>query len=165
MKLIVMRHGEAEATNITDKARKLTSFGRRQAKHAASWLSTQVFDNNKIDLALVSPFVRTQQTFECLKSVLTIPEKIDVELLTPNCKAGQTHHCIDEILAQHPDADSMIVVSHMPLVCYLVDELVTNQQSNLFDTSSMALIDYNRQTCSGELLAFYHPSSVKFELK
>lgn len=165
MKLIVMRHGEAETSNTSDKTRNLTSHGRRQTKDAAKWLSNYILINNNIDLALVSPYVRTQQTFECLMGALHIKQKIDVPQLVPNAKPQVTHMLLDGFLRENSQLKTMILVSHMPLISFLVDELLLSQHASLFDTSSMAIIDYDINTSSGVLAAFYHPCMPNFELK
>lgn len=164
MKLIVMRHGEAEASNTSDKTRNLTAYGRRQATDAGKWLAT-VLGNSDISLALVSPYTRTQQTCECLNTVLNIKQKVDVAELVPNAKAYITHVVLDGFLRENPTLDSVILVSHMPLISFLLDELLSNRQASLFDTSSMAIIDYDINTNSGVLKAFYHPCMQQFELK
>ncbi len=40
MKLIIMRHGEAERFQTLDKTRNLTNLGRKQASQAGRWLNT-----------------------------------------------------------------------------------------------------------------------------
>ena len=165
MKLIIMRHGEAETSNTSDKMRNLTAHGWRQTSEAAKWLATHVIKNKQIDLALVSPYVRAQQSFESVSSVLTCKQKIDVAEFIPSAKAQQAHLVLDRLLSENPQAQSLIIVSHMPLICFLLDELLMTQQACLFDTSGLAIIDYNSQMSSGVLLEFYHPCMQQFELK
>ena len=165
MKLIVMRHGEAEASNTTDKTRNLTSYGKRQAKDAGQWLSSNLLVNNHIDLALVSPYSRTQQTYECLNLGLKITRKIELTELVPNATPKVTHRVLDKILYDNPELETVILVSHMPLISFLLDELLLSQHGSLFDTSSMAIIDYDINSSSGRLVAFYHPHLQQFELK
>lgn len=158
MKLIVMRHGEAESSNISDQARNLTAYGISQTHKAGSWLVSHVLAENKIDVALVSPFVRAQQTYDGVLSQLSISSKVDVVELVPEAKPRNSHRMVDHFLQQHPNATSMILISHMPLVSYLLDEILLTYQGALFDTSSMAIIDYDVETGLGELTEFYHPS-------
>lgn len=165
MKLIIMRHGEAETSNTSDKMRNLTAHGWRQTKEAAQWLATHVVNNNQIDMALVSPYVRAQQSFESLSSVLTCKQKIDAAEFIPAAKAQKAHLVLDRFLSDHPQVESLIIVSHMPLICFLLDELLMSQQACLFDTSGLAIIEYNREVSSGVLLEFYHPCMQQFELK
>ena len=165
MKLIIMRHGEAEPSNTSDKMRSLTAHGWRQTKETAKWLATHVVNNKQIDLALVSPYVRAQQSFESLSSVINCKQKMDVAELIPSAKAQKAHLVLDRFLSENPQAQSVIIVSHMPLICFLLDELLMSQQACLFDTSGLAIIEYDRQVSSGMLLEFYHPCMQPFELK
>jgi phosphohistidine phosphatase len=158
MKLIVMRHGEAEASNISDKARNLTAYGQRQTQTAGSWLASHVVDNNTINVALVSPFTRAQQTYAGVISHLSIERKVDVVELIPEAKPRQMHKVLDSFLSNNLEVQSIILISHMPLICYLLDEILLTHQGTLFDTSSMAIIEYDYKTGLGELKAFYHPS-------
>jgi phosphohistidine phosphatase len=75
------------------------------------------------------------------------------------------HLILDGFLHKHPTLESVILVSHMPLVSFLLDELLLSHQASLFDTSSMAIIDYDINTSSGVLRAFYHPCVQQFEFK
>ena len=49
----------------------------------------------------------------------------------------------------------ILVVSHMPLVSYLVDELCESYTTSLFATASVAVIKYSLQTQRGELVTHY----------
>jgi phosphohistidine phosphatase len=157
MKLIVMRHGEAEPSNISDQARNLTAYGIRQSKEAGKWLVQNSLDTHAINVALVSPYVRAQQTYNGLMSTIAIERKVDVIELIPESKAREMHQVLDHFLSDNPTVESIILISHMPLICYLLDEILLNHQGTLFDTSSMAVIEYDVQSGIGELNAFYHP--------
>lgn len=157
MKLIVMRHGEAEVTNTSDVSRNLTAFGRQQVNAAGRWLAAHVLQSSKINIALVSPYLRAQQTFDCLNTIIEVEQKFDIEALTPDAKAVNMHQVVDQFLVENPDTESMILVSHMPLVCFLLDELLINHQGSLFDTASMAMIEYDIEQGGGEFVSFYHP--------
>ena len=69
------------------------------------------------------------------------------------------------LLSEYSSIKSLVLVSHMPLISFLLDELLLSHQASLFDTSSMAIIDYDITTSSGVLKAFYHPCAQKYELK
>lgn len=163
MKLIVMRHGEAEPSNISDQARNLTAYGICQTQAAGKWLARHVINNNTINVALVSPFARAQQTYAGVISQLNIERKVDVVDLIPEAKPRKTHKVLDKFLSDNPDTQSIILISHMPLICYLLDEILLTYQGTLFDTSSMAIIEYDYETGLGELKAFYHPSMSNFD--
>lgn len=77
----VCRHGEAEnnvkavLSTVADNPHHLTEKGKSQAKDAGKWLK-----NKKIDLILVSPFVRTKETAEIIAQEIGFDsKKITVE--------------------------------------------------------------------------------------
>lgn len=160
-----MRHGEAEPSNISDEARNLTAYGVSQTHGAANWLANHVLSDKTIDVAMVSPFVRAQQTYDGVISTLAIVQKIDVVELTPDAKPREMHRVLDGFLSKNPTIQSIILISHMPLVCYLLDEILLTYQGVLFDTSSMAIIDYDFETGLGDLKAFYHPQMSELDTK
>lgn len=51
---------EAEARSTSDEERHLTMRGKTQAKEQGQWLKSM---NVELDKVLVSPYVRTQDTF------------------------------------------------------------------------------------------------------
>ncbi len=77
----VMRHGEAENNtqgvmgSLVDGPYHLTEKGKEQVRETANSLK-----GKKFDLVVVSPFIRTRETFEILNSVLNIPaDKVVME--------------------------------------------------------------------------------------
>jgi phosphohistidine phosphatase len=54
MKLIIMRHGEAERFRLQDNTRSLTSKGEKQASTAGKWLNNYLGADTSVDIALVS---------------------------------------------------------------------------------------------------------------
>ena len=59
MKLYVLRHGQAGAHSHSDRERSLTSAGVADICRLA-----EKFTNQTIDFAVVSPYIRTQQSFD-----------------------------------------------------------------------------------------------------
>lgn len=49
----------------------------------------------------------------------------------------------------------LLVVSHMPLVSYLVDELCQSYTTSLFSTASIAVIKYSLREHKGTLVTHY----------
>lgn len=156
--LFVMRHGEAEAARRDDKSRKLTEFGRSQAIASSSWLHKYSRDGS-IDMALVSPYQRTRQTFD----MMTQSHKFgDVEVcddIVPDGDIHLAHDYVDALLGHSRNKPrpikSVLLVSHMPFVSYLMDELCQNQLTPLFATGSVAVIDYSLDSHKGTLLEHY----------
>ncbi|AXT37501.1 phosphohistidine phosphatase SixA [Alteromonas sp. BL110] len=157
--LFIMRHGEAEAPRLDDKSRQLTSVGREQAKSAALWLKGQYCDEGVVDLALVSPYRRAKQTFDMV-SLDVVASKVESnEDIVPEGSPRLVSDYIDGLL--HAAVNSkkpikkLLVVSHMPLVSYLVDELCQSYTTSLFSTASIAVIKYSLNEHKGTLVTHY----------
>jgi len=159
MKLIVMRHGEAEAQNTSDKTRNLTEYGIQQAKNAGHWLSKNFAEFAQLDAAIVSPYNRAQQTFHALASAVKVSNVVTAVELTPNAKVQKVQKLLFNFCNSRPNTQSLLLVSHMPLVSYVLDDILMTHQANLFATSSMAIINYDIERGTGRLLQFYHPMS------
>ncbi|MBC3766722.1 phosphohistidine phosphatase SixA [Neptunicella marina] len=151
MNLYIMRHGDAEQSNGQDSLRALTVKGVDEAAEAGEWLKSQ---GASIDLAMVSPFLRAQQTFEHVQQHNQPIEHITYNELIPEGSADEVQALLDGILLDN-SLDNVLIVSHMPLVCYLVDKL-TQQHGPLFATASIIHIEYDQQTHIGVLRFCYH---------
>ncbi|AFT77765.1 phosphohistidine phosphatase SixA [Alteromonas macleodii str. 'Black Sea 11'] len=157
--LFIMRHGEAEAPRLDDKSRQLTPLGREQAKTAALWLKDQYCEKGSVDLALVSPYRRAKQTHDMV-SLDIVADKVESnEDIVPEGSPRLVSDYIDGLL--HAAVNSkkpikkLLVVSHMPLVSYLVDELCQSYTTSLFSTASIAVIKYSLREHKGTLVTHY----------
>ena len=131
MKIIVMRHGEAAHEAGRDDLRPLTDKGRKQSIRMAEWVAEQL---PRIDRVLVSPFLRAQQTWEAIQSCLPAPTQIeDVHDLVPY---GRSEVVTDYLRAL--DDEYVLIISHLPLVGYIVNDLCANAVPPMFVTSGMA---------------------------
>lgn len=157
MKLIIMRHGEAETFGSRDSERCLTPNGIKQAQFAGTWLSQFIGQDKKIDLAIVSPFVRAEQTYLELVKQVTCQQKIISEDIIPSGSHQIAHDYIRMIYEQNQEFNSILVVSHMPFVSYFVEEVTINKYAMLFDTSSIVVIDYDLTEMAGLVEQIYHP--------
>jgi phosphohistidine phosphatase len=155
MQLMIMRHGEAEASFQNDAARNLTTRGFIEAQKAGVWLRDTV---EQIDMALVSPYVRAQQTFDMVSSVVDVSRSETNHQIVPSGTPSTVHDYVDAILDMNNDVQSLLLVSHMPLVSYLLDNFCGQFESRLFATSSIALLDYNTSTQRGVVGEIYNPS-------
>lgn len=151
MQIYIMRHGQAETVANSDKERKLTELGRSESQQMAVYLA----DNNvSFDAIFVSPYLRAQQTWESLQPFF--PQTVaaqTLDFLTPN---GSVRRSVDEILAlQVAGVKSLLIVSHLPLVGYLVGELVPAAGVPAFITSSVAHIELDNSgfACLHSLLS------------
>ena len=103
MDLILWRHADAEDAfgGITDRDRKLTDKGQRQAKKMAAWLNPQLPDNTRI---LVSPAARALQTAEALKRKFEISDKLFTSAAASDYLEA----------SGWPGADCVLLVGHQP---------------------------------------------------
>ena len=116
-RLILMRHAKTErrAASGDDMDRALTPAGRTAAASIAHALAAAGLIP---DVALVSPALRTQQTFEALAAVIP-----DVRLQT----GPDLYDAPADVLraaAEGADADTVLVVAHNPGVGLLATTLI-----------------------------------------
>ncbi len=157
--LFIMRHGEAESPRLDDKSRQLTALGREQAKQAALWLKQHYCESGSVDLALVSPYRRARQTHDMV-SLEIVADKVESnEDITPEGSPKLVSDYIDARVHNAINAKktirSLLIVSHMPFVSYLVDELCQSYTTSLFSTASIAVIRYSLGQHKGTLVTHY----------
>ena len=110
MKIILMRHGQAEDETRPDSARQLTVFGQQQAAQTAEYITT----NYKPDRFIVSPYDRAQQTLAQLQArAPKIPASVQ-DNITPSDDA---HSALSDIA--NIEAQCLVVVCHMSIVANL----------------------------------------------
>ena len=157
MKLIIMRHGQAEQISSPDAARVLTSLGEKQSVPAGKWFQHYLRANSVVDLALVSSYSRAEQTFLNLKRQVTVSNKQVCEDVVPNGNPQVAHDYIKVMSESNPQLNNLLIVSHMPFVSYFLEEVLFDSQSMLFDTSSLAIVDYSLASGAGKIDTVYHP--------
>ncbi|WP_182406635.1 phosphohistidine phosphatase SixA [Psychrobacter sp. GP33] len=114
MKIILMRHGQAEDETRPDSARELTDFGQQQAAQTAAYISTSYTP----DIFIVSPYVRAQQTLAQLQlQTHNVPVKVQNNI-TPSDDARTALAELATI-----EAECVIVVCHMSIIAYLASLL------------------------------------------
>lgn len=137
MQIYIMRHGQAEMIGASDAERALTFLGRCESEIMATYLANK---NICFDAVLVSPYLRAQQTWESVRPFF--PEIANVQtikFLTPN---GSARKSVDEILAlQASGVKNLLIVSHLPLVGYLVGELAPSAGVPAFATSTVGHVE------------------------
>ncbi|WP_076537160.1 phosphohistidine phosphatase SixA [Shewanella sp. UCD-KL21] len=149
MQLFLMRHGEASFDAPSDRERMLSQVGRNQSNTMANWLTQKV---NSVDLVLVSPYLRAQQTWQEVAKHLPEPNKwLVLDDITPS---GSPQIAVDAILAyaEHYHAQKVLVIAHMPILGYMVSELVAGIEPPIFATSAIASIDKNEHGFHFELM-------------
>lgn len=115
MKIILVRHGQAENETRPDSARQLTDFGHKQAAQTAEYVTTHY----QPDRFVVSPYDRAQQTLaEFQARAPQVPLTIQNNI-TPSDDARQALVDIG-----HIEAECLVVVCHMSIVAYLAGLLM-----------------------------------------
>ncbi|GGJ01374.1 phosphohistidine phosphatase SixA [Shewanella hanedai] len=138
MQLFLMRHGEASYLAHSDRERTLTEAGRFHTSEMSNWLAKSVVE---FDLVLVSPYLRAQQSWQEVSKHFPEPRKwLVLDELVPS---GDPSTAADLTLAyaEQYKADNVLVIAHMPLLGYMVSELVAGTEPPLFATSGVSLID------------------------
>lgn len=178
MQVYIMRHGEAqnfvEHGSPDDSQRALTVQGKAEAKMMASWLHKMQINPTQV---FVSPYVRAQQTC-ALTTAMMQTEITTLDFITPSGDAKQVHDFIDgwcseqcrkqtqqmshkvsqkvdQKTAQSPQ--SLLIISHMPLVSYLVAQLTQSANTPIFATAGIAHIDYDIKKMYGSLQRLISP--------
>lgn len=149
MQIYIMRHGQAEMMAYSDAERNLTDIGRLESELMAKYLVEQ---DVSLDAVLVSPYVRAQQTWESVSPFFEGVTNIQIlPCLTP---AGSARKSVDEILAlQAAGIESVLLVSHLPLVGYIVGELAPSAGVPAFSTSAVGHISLNDDDGFAELVS------------
>ncbi|MCG7531715.1 phosphohistidine phosphatase SixA [Psychrobium sp. MM17-31] len=149
MKLYIMRHGQAQITASSDSARQLTPQGHQETEIMAKWLRS---NEQGFDLTFVSPYVRAKQTFDNVINEFVMPEHhYELDELTPDSNPQMCGDALLAYCAQHK-ANSALVVSHLPLVGLLVNDLCRGDLVPAFATSSIACLDIDLESWQGNLL-------------
>ncbi|MGB2079253.1 MAG: phosphohistidine phosphatase SixA [Vibrio sp.] len=155
MKIYIMRHGEAQMFANSDEERALTDLGRLQSQQVAQLSVEQMKtagDGEVVfDLALVSPYLRAQQTWQEIEPKLAVKTVETSQDITPYGDSEQVAAYLNA-RAQIAPLSHVLIVSHLPLVGYLTAEFATGIQPPMFATSSMACVEYDENSGCGELL-------------
>lgn len=148
MRLYIMRHGHAvlPLSAQSDEQRRLTPTGEEEAISTASWLAQKA---GQIDACLVSPYIRAQQTATVALGAIRTGKRQDVHELTPDTDPAQALAAIAAEIEQH-DYQQVLIVSHMPLVSYLVHEIDRNKQPPIFPTGGIAVLEFDPHSLRGQ---------------
>lgn len=163
MKLFVMRHGEAapqQASKIlggqtyeTDAERELTARGEREVKASTQWLRAHYA---QVDLAITSPLVRAKQTLDIVQAELPL-KQVEISAEVTPSSDPEAFACALLARLQIEPAETVLVVSHMPFVCYLVSYLDAKVQAPLFPTAGIAVLEVDPLEMAGRLRSMTAP--------
>ncbi|BDH45043.1 phosphohistidine phosphatase [Salmonella enterica subsp. enterica serovar Choleraesuis] len=136
MQVFIMRHGDAALDAASDAVRPLTQAGCDESQSMAKWLESQT---GAIERVLVSPYLRAEQTRDIVCKALKLSVQIDV---LPELTPGGDIHLVGDYLhaLAGEGVKSVLVISHLPLVGYLVSELCPQEAPPMFCTSAIASI-------------------------
>ncbi len=150
-----MRHGEATPMQVDDAARKLTPIGHAEAEKMGLWLAKHYAP----DALLVSPYVRAQQTAHGVAKNNKFKFNETSKDIIPEGKPQIAADYIETLIAMHPECDTWLVVAHMPIVSYLVDQLCPGNMP-IFNTGGVAVIQYDEHTQRSEYKNINAPGTV-----
>lgn len=154
MKVLIMRHGEAEHFAASDAERELTNRGRENSRAVARAVVSQGI--SQFDYALVSPYIRANQTWDTITESFSAKEVETYEEITPYGQSDDAFEYISALI-EAKNLESVILVSHLPLVGYLTAEFVSGMTPPMFPTSGLVCIEYDPVTRKGEFLWHIHP--------
>lgn len=158
MQVYIMRHGDAVIQAASDAVRPLTQKGKDDSVLMAQWLQNQGI---RIDTVLVSPYLRAEQTREIVSQYIETPETFEVlDQLTPGGNAAFIADKIRDLAVL--GTKTVLVVSHLPLVGYLVSELCPHKEPPMFTTSTIACIDIDVALQKSRVEWMLSPSQLLF---
>lgn len=138
MKIYIMRHGQAGMNAKSDETRPLTEQGIQESVRMARWLAPQL---SRLDRVIHSPYLRARETWLAICSEL--PEVSVVEESDEITPYGDAVRVASYLEALSGEVESLLVVSHLPLVGYLVHALCPGHEAPLFATSGLACIEFD----------------------
>lgn len=141
--LIVVRHGKSDwAGDEPDRERPLARRGHRQMPESATWIATH---HPAIDLAVVSPAVRAQQTWEHVASALAAPVTVTTD---EQVYAAYGRELVGLVRALPEAATTVALVGHNPGLEELVSDLTG--ASIEMTTSAVAVIELDAWAVAGD---------------
>lgn len=154
MKIYIMRHGQAGMNAKSDEQRPLTEQGIHESVMMARWLSPQL---ETLDRVIHSPYLRARQTWQAICKELPVPTHVEESPeITPYGDPDSVAAYLEALASQ---GENLLVVSHLPLVGYLVRQLCPGHDAPLFATSGLACIDY--QDGKGQLSWLEGPHTIR----
>lgn len=131
MKIILMRHGQAESQTQLDSARQLTDYGQQQAAQTAEY----IIEHYQPDHFIVSPYIRAQQTLAELQlRASKVPVTIQTTI-TPADAAKPAFLALSQI-----DGECLVVVCHMSIIAHLAS-LLTGESPEAFSLAEARVFE------------------------
>ncbi|MGQ4658246.1 phosphohistidine phosphatase SixA [Aeromonas enteropelogenes] len=155
MKIYIMRHGQAGMNAKTDEQRPLTEQGIEESLQMARWLSPQLA--GPFDRVIHSNYLRARQTWQTICSEL--PDAKVVEESGDITPYGDPAFVASYLTALAEQYEQILLVSHLPLVGYLVQSLCPAAGAPMFATSGIACIEWREG--KGNLLWLEGPHTIR----
>jgi len=136
MKLLIARHGEASFNAASDKARPLTPNGKAIT---ARLVDTHFEALRAVQRIWNSELVRARETASIFAEKLHVAAE-PKDFLTPDDKAEDVLAALQSL----PTDETLLIVSHQPLIGDLVSVLCTGSvyDSHPFITSEIVVLEY-----------------------
>lgn len=140
MILTLLRHGQA-GTAAYDEARELTSLGVSQTEQCCQ--SALDFLMPPLDMMVVSPYQRAQQTAEIARQYFLPKFTITTDVLTPESPLPVLIELLNEKISQlETQAPSILLVGHQPLLGNLLSYLTGDRHMAYgVTTSSLSVLE------------------------
>jgi len=140
LNLFLLRHAEAEPFSPFGDSQRPVSHGGREQLNAL--LARRHDQLQEAGLWLVSPYLRTQQT--CQQLYFGAGRVETIEQLTPESHPTTAIAAIDMALESLPNSDqtqSVVAVTHMPLIGDLIEQLCGQRIG--VSTATLTLIQFD----------------------
>ena len=109
--LLIMRHGDAEPSAVSDEVRRLSARGRSEVQEVGRALVAHL----GIDKIVASPLVRAQETASLVAACYSH------EIQRDTCVGLSPNGIPDQLIAEFDEGvGSVLLVTHMPLIAELV---------------------------------------------
>ncbi len=154
MKIFIMRHGEAEHIASSDAQRALTERGQSDSIAVARACNEQ--GANAFDRVFVSSYLRAQQTWQAITPYFEAKQVDTSDDITPYGDSEQVYTYLKAV-SEVEQLDSVLVVSHLPLVGYLTAEFVAEMAPPMFPTSGLTCIEFDIDSERGQILWTLNP--------
>lgn len=152
MQIIIMRHGDAV---FQGGDRVLSEEGRKQARDTAARLHSYL----KLTKIYTSPKTRARETADIVNEQFRA-DNLPFEVLKDLTPSGNAQAVVEEVLEGAGKDDNILLVSHIPMVEYLVTGLDRRLPIPVFETASALVVSGSQDSWAEQ--AFFRPGYDPF---
>lgn len=154
MKLVIIRHAQAEGFAMDDSSRALTEKGKDQAVRVGVFLRKQGLVP---DLTIVSPYKRARQTAR----IFCDTAGAEAPMIEPWLACGMRPSLAMEELVAYADFGTVAICGHNPDFSYLAEALLGRQTGGIHvSKASIIVFDEVRPPAQSGYLEMLLPPSV-----